>query len=201
MLQIAGLLFANPSNPASAALCLIFHWGFGGSKTGRCVSQCPAPGRAVTHSVTWNAAGNSGKGLTGEIDNYWLGGLARSFPRSAWECSKGRSASPEPTQSVEGDIPTQSVGTIGTEETRFELWERACSRRGPPSHHKTPRHKKNPPGKHRTGLFNASSRMLKQHSWSCAYQSNAAPHPDPPGSRYPPTRHIPPWQSCAECGA
>ncbi|TDV44065.1 hypothetical protein EDF87_111170 [Pseudomonas helmanticensis] len=75
MLQIAGLLFANPSNPASAALCLIFHRGFRGSKTGRCVSLCPAPGRAVTHSVTWKAAGNSGKGLTGEIDNYWLGGL------------------------------------------------------------------------------------------------------------------------------
>ncbi len=75
MLQIAGLLFANPSNPASAALCLIFHRGFGGSKTGRCVSLCPVAGRAVTHSVTWKMLGNRGKCLTGEIDNYWLGGL------------------------------------------------------------------------------------------------------------------------------
>ncbi len=36
--------------------------------------------------------------------------LTRSFPRSAWECSPGRSASV--TQSVTGSVPTQSVGTI-----------------------------------------------------------------------------------------
>jgi hypothetical protein len=75
MLQIAGLLFANPSNPASAALCLIFHRGFGGSKTGRCVSLYPVAGRAVTHSVTWKVLGNRGKCLTAQIDNYWLSGL------------------------------------------------------------------------------------------------------------------------------
>ena len=40
---------------------------------------------------------------------------ARSFPRSAWECIHGRSASRSfvhVTQSVTGCIPTQSVGTI-----------------------------------------------------------------------------------------
>jgi len=72
MLQIAGLLFANPSNPASAGLCLIFHRRFWGSKTGRCVSHCPVAGRAVTHSVTWRLTGNSGNGLTEQFDNYWL---------------------------------------------------------------------------------------------------------------------------------
>jgi hypothetical protein len=38
----------------------------------------------------------------------------RSFPRSAWECLKGRSAFQlrKGTLSVPGCIPTQSVGTI-----------------------------------------------------------------------------------------
>jgi len=39
----------------------------------------------------------------------------RSFPRSAWECLKGRSASQrwKGTQSVPGCISTRSVGMIG----------------------------------------------------------------------------------------
>ncbi len=38
--------------------------------------------------------------------------FGRSFPRSAWECLTGRSASALGTQSVLGCIPTRSVGTI-----------------------------------------------------------------------------------------
>ena len=36
----------------------------------------------------------------------------RSFPRSAWECLFGRTASRCVTRSVTGCIPTQSVGAI-----------------------------------------------------------------------------------------
>ena len=71
MLQIAGLLLANPSNPASTACCLIFHPRFRRSETGLCVSQCPGLARAVTHSDTFIGGGNSRKWPTSEADNYW----------------------------------------------------------------------------------------------------------------------------------
>jgi len=45
MLQIAGLLLANPSNPASAAWSLIFYpWSLAPAM-GLSVSQCPALAR------------------------------------------------------------------------------------------------------------------------------------------------------------
>jgi len=177
MLQIAGLLFANPSNPASAALCLIFHRGFRGSKTGRCVSLCPAPGQAVTHSVTWNAAGNSGKCLTGEIDNYWLGGF------DFWQWATPVS---DRLLSRAGSL-LQLVAFLQVEcdPCRSE----PARDEAHPATTKPPDTKKPHPAKpDRASML----LTLKQHSWSCAYQSNAAPHPDPPASRYPPTRRIPP---------
>ena len=187
MLQIAGLLFANPSNPASAALSLIFRRGFRGSKTGQCVSLCPVAGRAVTHSVTWNAAGNSGKGLTGEIDNYWLGESAfrqRTTPAS------------DKLPSRAGSLPQGSAFCL---KVLGQTVGASLLAKGPARSTQIHQTQKSPA---RHSPDRASMLLtLKPHSSSCAYQSNAAPHPDPPGSRYPPTRRIPPWQSCAECGA
>jgi hypothetical protein len=189
MLQIAGLLFANPSNPASAALCLIFHRGFRGSKTGRCVSLCPAPGRAVTHSVTWKVLGNSGKCLTGEIDNYWLGESAlRQRTTSASDKLPSRAGSLPQGSAFCLKVLGQTVGASLLAKRPAQPPQNLQTQKSPARH--TP-----------DRAFFFSDLLLKQHSSSCAYQSNAAPHPDPPASRYPPTRHIPPWQSCAECGA
>jgi hypothetical protein len=189
MLQIAGLLFANPSNPASAALCLIFHRGFRGSKTGRCVSLCPVAGRAVTHSVTWTVLGNSGKCLTGEIDNYWLGGLVfRQWTTQLPDRLLSLASQLPQGYAAKLKFPTHNK-TCGSELAREEA---------SPATTKPPDTKKPRPAKPDRAPMLLT---LKPHSWSCAYQSNAAPHPDPPASRYLPTRRIPPWQSCAECGA
>ncbi|VVN28856.1 hypothetical protein PS655_04756 [Pseudomonas fluorescens] len=180
MLQIAGLLFANPSNPASAALCLIFHWGFRGSKTGRCVSLCPVAGRAVTHSVTWKVLGNSVKCRTGEIDNYWLGETAlrqRTTPASYKLPSRA------------GSLPQESafcLKVLGQTVGASLLAKRPAQ---PPQNLQT---QKSPARNTPDGAFFFSDLLLTQHSSSCAYQSNAAPHPDPPASRYPPTHRIPP---------
>jgi len=51
VLQIAGLLFAKPSIPASAALWLIFYRPRKGPETGLGVSHCPESGQRVTHSL------------------------------------------------------------------------------------------------------------------------------------------------------
>ena len=51
-LQIAGLLFAKPSIPASVAFHLIFKDLYKGSKTVLSVSQRPAFARTVTREVT-----------------------------------------------------------------------------------------------------------------------------------------------------
>ncbi len=178
MLQIAGLLFANPSNPASAALCLIFHRGFRGSKTGRCVSLCPAPGRTVTHSVTWNAAGNSGICLTGEIDNYWLGRFVfRQWTTPASDKMPSRASSLPQGSAFCLKVLGQTVGA--------SLLAKGPAQ--PPQNLQTQKS----PARHTPGRASISL-TLKPHSSSCAYQSNAAPHPDPPASRYPPTRRIPP---------
>jgi len=40
--------------------------------------------------------------------------FARSFPRSAWECSAGRSASQKRTRSVRWGIPTRERGNDQT---------------------------------------------------------------------------------------
>ncbi len=186
MLQIAGLLFANPSNPASAALCLIFHRGFWGSKTEHCVSLCPATGRTVTHMVTRRVAGNNGKCLAGEIDNYWLGESA--FRRGTTPVS-------DKLPSRASSLPQGSAFCL---KVLGQTVGASLLAKRPACHHKTSRHKKAPPGKTGQGFCES---LLKPHSSSCAYQSNAAPHPDRPRSRYHPTRHIPPWQSCAESGA
>jgi len=139
--------------------------------------------------------------------------------------------------------PTRICGAHSIQAIPRNLWERACPRRGPISHHKTRRQKKPHPAQHRTGLsvtrnlpqgfvvftqskpspetcgsglareearsattksagkkspawrragrgFDDSGSALTRLSWSCAYQSNAAPHPDRPGWRYPPGHRI-----------
>ena len=206
--------------------------------------------------VTGMRAGNSGKCLTAQIDNYWLGGFG-FWPGLHQRLTNCFASKPAPTIGMYSyswtaiylweracsrrGQPSHHINRTTTHRhphpngwNSFQLWERACSRRGQPSHHinRTNTHspppqrleliptvgagllakrpaqppqnlqtQKSPARQTPDGAFNASDRMLKPHSWSCAYQSGAAPHPDPPRSRYPPTRHIPPWQSCAESGA
>ena len=183
MLQIAGLLLANPSNPASTAWCLIFHPRFRRSETGLCVSQCPGLARAVTHSDTFIGGGNSGIRPTSEADNYW--------PLLMW-CLTDRYR--EQARSHKGSAPGTELCSpkinCGSEPARDEA--RTTTPR-PPANKK--------PRQITPGRASTSKQLLKPRSSSYAYQSNAAPHPDPPGSKYRPSRHIRQSRSCAECAA
>jgi len=181
ILQVAGPLFANPSNPASAALCLIFPRGFGGSKTAHRVSLRPGLARAVTH---WVVAGNSGKGLTVQIDNYWLG--CCGFLQL--------------TTAVSDRSPSRAGSLPHLKCARFLVGASLLAKR-PARSTQSHQTQKSPVRRKPNRAFQHIKPLLKQHSWSCAYQSNAAPPPDPPGSRCRPNHRIPPWRSCAGCGA
>jgi hypothetical protein len=151
-----------------------------------CVSQCPGSALAVTHSVTREIVGNSGKPPTDEADNYWsmlsccLTDRHRGQARSHRFCGVAQIAR-TPKILVGAGLPAM--------------------RPAQPTQEPQPHHKKAPPGSTPDGAFCDSESALTQHSSSYAYQSNAAPHPDRPRWRYRPTHRTQRSQSCAESGA
>ena len=84
--------------------------GYSGSMSVSKSTTCQAAGTiAIASTTQGQGCGRRAGGVTSAID---LPAVS-SFPRSAWECPSGRSASPPTaaTRSVEDGIPTQSVGT------------------------------------------------------------------------------------------
>ncbi|SCW88355.1 hypothetical protein SAMN03159473_05033 [Pseudomonas sp. NFACC52] len=174
MLQIAGPLFANPSNPASTACRLIFQDARSRPMTALRVSHRPVVAPLVTHFET-----------PVTLRHVLLQTSIFIHPPNLWRGSLlplGCEAAPKPGTAVvrtpylwRGDLSPRHKGYM----TRTKKPRQANARRG----------------------FLRSQTAVRQRSWSCASRSSAPPHPGRPGWRYHPTRRIPPWRSCAGCGA